>query len=105
MLSGVDEEEHVDDEWDVSRTQQGDGFDLFEQEGDGPHSGANGSHRQNGESGDAHCGPGQNLQLDELLIGYVLTDKSSQRPSSLTQGLKVCWWTTSWPSRTWPSWP
>lgn len=75
MLSGVDEDDHVDDEWDVSRTQQGDRFDLFEEEGDGSHSSSNGSHRQNGESGDAHCGPGQNLQLDDLFVGYILPHK------------------------------
>lgn len=72
VLSGADEDDHMDDERDVSRTQQGDGFDLFEEEGEGSHSGANGSHRQNSDSGDSHCGPGQNLLLDELFIGYFL---------------------------------
>lgn len=65
----------MDDERDVSRTQQGDGFDMFEEEGDGSHRGASGSHRQNSDSGDAHCGPGQNLQLSELIIGYILSGK------------------------------
>lgn len=72
MLSGADEDDHMDDERDVNRTQQGDGFDLFEEEGNGSHSGTNGSHRQNGDSGDTHCGLGQNLLLDELFIGYIL---------------------------------
>lgn len=77
MLSGADEDDHMDDEWDVGRTQQGDGFDLFEEEGEGSHGRANGSHRQNGDSGDAHCGPGQNLLLDELFY-WILSPKVSQ---------------------------
>lgn len=72
VLSGADEDDHMDDERDVNRTQQGDGFDLFEEEGNGSHSGTNGSHRQNGDSGDTHCGLGQNLLLDELFIGHIL---------------------------------
>lgn len=72
MLSSADEDDHVDDERDISKTQQGDGFDLFEEEGDGSHSSASGSHQHNGDSGDTHCGPGQDLLLDEQFIGHSL---------------------------------
>lgn len=52
----------MDDDRDVTRTQQGDDIDLFEED-NGSHSGANGSHRQSGDSGDASCGPGQSNGL------------------------------------------
>ncbi|XP_042342685.1 serine-protein kinase ATM [Plectropomus leopardus] len=53
----VDEDDHMDDDCDVTRTQQGDGIDLFE-EGEESHSGSNGTNRQKGDTSDASCGPG-----------------------------------------------
>lgn len=55
----------MDDDRDVTRTQQGDDIDLFEED-NGSHSGANGSRRQTGDSGDASCGPGQSNRLLDL---------------------------------------
>ncbi|KAM3615619.1 uncharacterized protein V6R79_005129 [Siganus canaliculatus] len=45
-VSAAEEDDHMDDDWDVSRTQQGDDIDLFD-EGAESSSSINGSHRQN----------------------------------------------------------
>ncbi|XP_069003708.1 serine-protein kinase ATM [Embiotoca jacksoni] len=52
-LSAVDENDHVDDEWEMTRTQQGDDIDLFDDEE--PHT--NRTHRQKGANTDTSCGP------------------------------------------------
>lgn len=60
MPGSMDEEHPFEDEEGSGATEQ---LDLFEAEGDGSH------------SRDTHCGPGQNLQLNELFTGYVLLDE------------------------------
>ncbi|KAM7413396.1 hypothetical protein PAMA_020672 [Pampus argenteus] len=65
--SGVDEDDHTDDDFDVTRTQQGDDIDLFD-DGEEPHSSTNGNHRQKGDNADAPCGPGaKSLLADDHL--------------------------------------
>lgn len=59
----MDEDDHMDDDLDVTRTQQGDDIDLFD-EGNESHSSTDGSHRQKGDSSDASCGPGNQGSLD-----------------------------------------
>uniref|UniRef100_A0A8C4HHC9 ATM serine/threonine kinase n=1 Tax=Dicentrarchus labrax TaxID=13489 RepID=A0A8C4HHC9_DICLA len=62
----VDEDDHMDD-WDVSRTQQGDDMNLFD-DGEESHSSGNGTHRQKGDNNDATCGPGaKSLLADDHL--------------------------------------
>ncbi|KAL6116348.1 atm [Pungitius sinensis] len=64
-VSFVDEDDHVDDDLDVTRTQQGDDIDLFDE---GEISGADGSHRAKGDNSEASCGPGaKSLLADEHL--------------------------------------
>lgn len=65
----MDEDDHMDDDWDVTRTQQGDDIDLFE-DGEESHSSTNGNQRQTGENNDAACGPGKD---EFLLIKYPST--------------------------------
>ncbi|KAM9358741.1 serine-protein kinase ATM [Symphorus nematophorus] len=63
----VDEDDHMDDDWDVTRTQQGDDLDLFD-DGEESHSGSNGHNRQKGDNSDASCGPGaKSLLADDHL--------------------------------------
>ncbi|XP_031716383.1 serine-protein kinase ATM isoform X1 [Anarrhichthys ocellatus] len=63
----VDEDDHMDDDLDVTRTQQGDDIDLFD-EGDESHSSTDGSHRQKGDNSEASCGPGaKSLLADDHL--------------------------------------
>lgn len=57
-VSVVDEDNHMDDDWDMSRTHQGDDIDLFD-DGEESHSSANGTQRQKGDNGDAPCAPGK----------------------------------------------
>ncbi|KAE8295481.1 Serine-protein kinase ATM [Larimichthys crocea] len=64
----VDEDDHMDDDWDVTRNQQGDDIDLFD-DGEGSHSSTNGSHRQKGDNSDSSCGPGaKSLLADDHLV-------------------------------------
>ncbi|XP_060928737.1 serine-protein kinase ATM isoform X1 [Limanda limanda] len=63
-VSVLEEDNHVDDDWEVTRTQQGDDVDLFE-DGEEPHSSTNGTHRQKGDGTDASCGPGAKSLLAE----------------------------------------
>lgn len=58
----VDEDDHMDDDWDVTRTQQGDDIDLFD-DGEESHSNTNGNHRQKGDNSDTSCGPGKNGRI------------------------------------------
>ncbi|KAM7399540.1 hypothetical protein PAMP_018806 [Pampus punctatissimus] len=63
----MDEDDHTDDDCDVTRTQQGDDIDLFD-DGEEPHSSTNGNHRQKGDNTDALCGPGaKSLLADDHL--------------------------------------
>lgn len=55
----MDEDDHVDDDWDVTRTQQGDDIDLFEDGEESHGSSTNGTHRQKGDNTDTSCGPGK----------------------------------------------
>ncbi|XP_045929347.1 serine-protein kinase ATM isoform X1 [Micropterus dolomieu] len=66
-VSVVDEDNHMDDDWDMSRTHQGDDIDLFD-DGEESHSSANGTQRQKGDNGDAPCAPGaKSLLADDHL--------------------------------------
>ncbi|XP_068564532.1 serine-protein kinase ATM [Cebidichthys violaceus] len=66
-VSVVDEDDHMDDDMDVTRTQQGDNIDLFD-EGEESHSSTDGSHRQKGDNSEASCGPGaKSLLADDHL--------------------------------------
>ncbi|KAM6933084.1 serine-protein kinase ATM [Xenentodon cancila] len=63
--SVVDDNEHVDDDWEVSRAQQaGDNIDLFE-DGDESHSGTSGASKQKGDNNDACCSSGAKSLLAE----------------------------------------
>ncbi|XP_010789117.1 serine-protein kinase ATM [Notothenia coriiceps] len=62
-VSVLDEDDHMEEDWDVTRTQQGDDIDLFE-EGDESTS-SNGTHRQQGEGSEGSCGPGAKSLLAE----------------------------------------
>lgn len=52
----MDEDDHMDDDLDVTRTQQGDDIDLFDE---GETSNGDGSHRAKGDNSEASCGPGE----------------------------------------------
>ncbi|XP_022624615.1 serine-protein kinase ATM [Seriola dumerili] len=67
-VSLVDEDDHADDDRDVTRTQQGDDIDLFE-DGEEAHSSTNETHRQKGDNTDASCGPGAKSLLAEDHLG------------------------------------
>ncbi|XP_017275623.1 serine-protein kinase ATM isoform X2 [Kryptolebias marmoratus] len=63
-VSAVDDDEHADDDWGETRTQQtGNDLDLFDEEE--PCSSANGTHRQKGDTTDSSCGPGAKSLLAE----------------------------------------
>ncbi|XP_041660775.1 serine-protein kinase ATM isoform X2 [Cheilinus undulatus] len=63
-VSVVEEDDPVDADWDVSRTQQGDEMDLFEDEEES-HSSTNGTQIQKGDNSDYACGPGAKSLLAE----------------------------------------
>uniref|UniRef100_A0A7N8YQ22 non-specific serine/threonine protein kinase n=1 Tax=Mastacembelus armatus TaxID=205130 RepID=A0A7N8YQ22_9TELE len=65
--SVVDNDDHMDDDWEISRTQQGDDIDLFE-DGEESHGSTNGTQRQKGDNMDASCGPGAKSLLTEDLL-------------------------------------
>ncbi|XP_044057150.1 serine-protein kinase ATM isoform X2 [Siniperca chuatsi] len=66
-VSVVDEDDHMDDDWDMSRTQQGDNIDLFD-DGEESHCSTNGTQRQKGDNSDTSCGPGaKSLLADDHL--------------------------------------
>ncbi|KAI3354414.1 hypothetical protein L3Q82_018938 [Scortum barcoo] len=66
-VSVVDEDNHMDDDWDVTRTQHRDDIDLFD-DGEESHSSANGTHRQTADNNDSSCGPGaKSLLADDHL--------------------------------------
>lgn len=58
----MDDHDHMDDDCDMTRTQQGDDIDLFD-EGKESHSSANGSHRQKRDNSDTTSGPGKQGSL------------------------------------------
>nr|XP_046246217.1 serine-protein kinase ATM isoform X2 [Scatophagus argus] len=63
----VDEDDHMDHDWDVTRTQQGDNIDLFDEDNE-THSSNSGSLRQKGDNSDTSCGPGaKSLLADDHL--------------------------------------
>ncbi|XP_034724062.1 serine-protein kinase ATM [Etheostoma cragini] len=71
-VSVVDEDDHMDDDLDVTRTQQGDDIDLFD-EGEESHSSTNGTCRQTGDNSDTSCGPGaRSLLADDYLAQHDL---------------------------------
>ncbi|KAK5868357.1 hypothetical protein PBY51_009383 [Eleginops maclovinus] len=61
----VDEDDHMEEDWDVTRTEQGDDIDLFEEGGESHSSSSNGTHRQQGDSSEGSCGPGAKSLLAE----------------------------------------
>ncbi|XP_030248293.1 serine-protein kinase ATM isoform X3 [Sparus aurata] len=64
----VDEDDHMDDDLEVTRTQQGDGSDLFDEDIESSSSSSNGHHRKQGDNSDASCGPGaKSLLADDHL--------------------------------------
>uniref|UniRef100_A0A8C2X029 non-specific serine/threonine protein kinase n=1 Tax=Cyclopterus lumpus TaxID=8103 RepID=A0A8C2X029_CYCLU len=63
-VSVVDEDDHMGDDLDVSRTQLGDDIDLFD-EGEESHSSTNETRRQKGDNREASCGPGAKSLLAE----------------------------------------
>uniref|UniRef100_UPI0037E93D82 serine-protein kinase ATM n=1 Tax=Semicossyphus pulcher TaxID=241346 RepID=UPI0037E93D82 len=66
-VSVVEEDDNMDGDWDVTRTQSRDDIDLFE-DGEESHSSTNGTQRQKGDNSDASCGPGaKSLLADDHL--------------------------------------
>ncbi|XP_068601356.1 serine-protein kinase ATM [Brachionichthys hirsutus] len=66
-VCAADEDDHMDETWDVSKIQPGDDADLFD-EGNESHSSGSGSHRQKGDASDASRGPGaKSLLADDHL--------------------------------------
>ncbi|XP_022052894.2 serine-protein kinase ATM isoform X1 [Acanthochromis polyacanthus] len=64
----ADEDDHMDDDLEMTRTQQGDDVDLFD-EGEESHSSSNGTQRQKGDNNDTSCGPGaKSLLADDYLV-------------------------------------
>ncbi|KAM6987939.1 serine-protein kinase ATM isoform 2-T2 [Tautogolabrus adspersus] len=61
-VSVVEEDTHMDVDWDVTRTQQGDTIDLFEDDEES-HSSTNGTQRQTGDNSDTTHGPGAKSML------------------------------------------
>ncbi|XP_047449742.1 serine-protein kinase ATM isoform X2 [Mugil cephalus] len=71
-VMAVDEDDPMDDDFEVTRTHQGDDFDLFE-DGEESHSGTSGAHRQNGANSDTTYRPGaKSLLADDHLVGQDL---------------------------------
>uniref|UniRef100_UPI003AAD459E serine-protein kinase ATM n=1 Tax=Centroberyx gerrardi TaxID=166262 RepID=UPI003AAD459E len=68
-VSAVDEDDHMDDDWDMSRTQQAGDIDLFD-DGEEPHTSTNGTHRQKGDNTDTSCGPGAKSLLAEEHLAH-----------------------------------
>ncbi|XP_037632338.1 serine-protein kinase ATM isoform X2 [Sebastes umbrosus] len=67
-VSVVNEDDHMDDDLDVTRNQQGDDIDLFDEGEESTSSSTNGNHRQKGDNSDASCGPGaKSLLADDHL--------------------------------------
>lgn len=62
----MDEDDHMDDDLEVTRTQQGDDFDLFEDDEES-HSSTNGTQRQLADNTDTFCGPGREKLFSDLL--------------------------------------
>ncbi|XP_030599575.1 serine-protein kinase ATM-like [Archocentrus centrarchus] len=56
-VSAVDEDNHMEDEWEMTRAPQGHDVDLFD-DGEEPQSSTSGNHRPKGDNTDASCGPG-----------------------------------------------
>ncbi|XP_029922757.1 serine-protein kinase ATM isoform X2 [Myripristis murdjan] len=66
-VSAVDEDDHMDDDWDTTRTQQtGDLLDDDEE----PHTSSSDSHRHSGENNDNSCGSGAKSLLTEEHLAH-----------------------------------
>ncbi|XP_031608533.1 serine-protein kinase ATM isoform X2 [Oreochromis aureus] len=63
-VTAVDEDDPMDDEWEMTRTQQGHDVDLFD-DGEEPQSSTNGNHRPKGDNTDTSCSPGAKSLLSE----------------------------------------
>ncbi|KAK2847025.1 hypothetical protein Q5P01_010024 [Channa striata] len=63
-IHSVDEDDHMDDDCDTTRTQQRDDIDLFE-DGEESHSSTSGTQRPIGDSSETFCGPGAKSLLAE----------------------------------------
>ncbi|CAG6005665.1 unnamed protein product [Menidia menidia] len=68
-VNPVVEDEQLDDDWEVTRTQPaGNNIDLFEED-EAPHSSTNGTHRQQGDNAEASSGPGaKSLLAEDYLV-------------------------------------
>uniref|UniRef100_A0A1A8U1C7 non-specific serine/threonine protein kinase n=1 Tax=Nothobranchius furzeri TaxID=105023 RepID=A0A1A8U1C7_NOTFU len=67
-VSSVDDDEHMDDDWETSRAEpSGSDFDLFD-DGEDSHSSTNGTHRPQGDGTDTSCGPGAKSLLAEEFL-------------------------------------
>uniref|UniRef100_A0A1A7X0C2 non-specific serine/threonine protein kinase n=1 Tax=Iconisemion striatum TaxID=60296 RepID=A0A1A7X0C2_9TELE len=67
-VSSVDDDEHMDDDWETSRTEpSGTDFDLFD-DGEESHSSTNETHRPQGDGVDTSCGPGAKSLLAEEFL-------------------------------------
>ncbi|CAN9511502.1 unnamed protein product [Ophioblennius macclurei] len=72
-LSSADEDDHADDDWETTRTQQEDEFDLFDVDEE-LGSSSNGTQKQKGDASDNSCGPGaKSLLADGVLALQDLT--------------------------------
>ncbi|XP_029027107.1 serine-protein kinase ATM isoform X2 [Betta splendens] len=63
-VQSVDEDDHIDDDLDLTRTQQANDIDLFEDEEE-PNSSNSGTQRHLGDNTDTACGPGAKCLLAE----------------------------------------
>ncbi|KAF3692958.1 Serine-protein kinase ATM [Channa argus] len=63
-IQSVDEDDHMDDDCETTRTQQKHDIDLFE-DGEESHCSTSGTHRPIGESTETFCGPGAKSLLAE----------------------------------------
>ncbi|KAM9318497.1 serine-protein kinase ATM [Pholidichthys leucotaenia] len=71
-VSAADEDEHMGDDWEMSRTQQGDDMNLFD-DAEEPHSSTSATQRPKGDNNDTSCGPGaKSLLAEECLTEQEL---------------------------------
>lgn len=53
----MEEDDHMDEDWNMTKTQHDEDIDLFD-DGDKPHTSTDGTHGPKGDA-DTSCGPGQ----------------------------------------------
>lgn len=62
-VSVVEEDDHMDEDWNMTKTQHDEDIDLFD-DGDKPHTSTDGTHGPKGDA-DTSCGPGAKCPLAE----------------------------------------